>query len=457
MNTNNTHLILTDTSVRNIARFALPLMLQSVSGTIMLFCDRIILAQYSEFTMLAMISAGAICTTLSLGFFILTSITEVFVGQYYGSKQYQKIGASVWQMIWFCIPIALLFIGVGMFTKPILLQDQYLDVALPYYQICMSTGFLLPLLGALTGFFTGQGKIKIIVWNTIVGNLINLVLDIILIFGLLPGIEPMGIVGAAIATVISLLIQVLVLFTIFLNRQNQIHFKTLAYNFQPRLCLNSLKLSVPCAVAHTLEYFTWTYLIFLLGDISEEHLFVYTVGETIWILFAFATEGLNKTVIAIASNLIGANMFDKLKSLLFSTFTFYSCIMFIVAIPMLGMPDYLLDCFLIKTTTTIDAEGIYPQIQQGLFWAWVLLYLDGQMWILTGLLTAARDTKFIMITHVSSVILLYLLPFYFIVYIGNAEPYVTFLVSCFYGSANVLIYYIRYRYIDWSKAQLVSA
>lgn len=454
MNTTINHTQVTDTSIKNVTQLAIPLMIQAASGTTMLLVDRLILAQYNEIAMLSVISASSVCAAFSFGFLSLTTISEVFVGQYLGAKHYTKLATPVWQMIWFCLPLAIFFILLGQFAGPFFIQDTYEYHALPYYKICMSCGFLVPLLGALTSFFTAQGKVKIILWNTIFGNALNVVFTTILVFGLLPGSEPLGTLGAAIATVTSQLIQVSILLFIFLNRINRITFNTNDFSFQPKLFWKCIKVGSPIAIGHSLEFYAWTFLIYLLGGISTIHLFIFSIGQTIWIFFAFITEGLSKTVIAIASNLIGANLISKLTHLLASTFTLHSIIMLLTAIPMLIFPSFLLDLFLTTNQNIMNMDVIHEQVRIGLFWAWILLYLDGMVWILAGMLTAGGHTKYIMLINAFTPWFFCILPFYVIVVLHHAPPYATFLVSCIYAVSNVLLFSYRYLHIDWLKSTI---
>ena len=73
--------------------------------------------------------------------------------------------------------------------------------------------------GALSGFFVGQGKTRLITLLAIGANVINALLDVCLIFGVQGFIHPMGVQGAAIATSIGSLFQMLVLLYFFLKRK----------------------------------------------------------------------------------------------------------------------------------------------------------------------------------------------------------------------------------------------
>lgn len=445
---------LTDPSLSNVFRVALPLILQSASGTTMYFLDRLVLAQYSERALLAAASASSICVIFQFGLMALTNISQVLVGQHYGAKQDQQIGQPVWQMLWICIFFTGIALCLGQFTGPIFIQTQYLQDGLPYYQWCMSFSSLIPMLGALTGFFTGQGLTQIIVWNTIIGNLINLILDIVLVFGYLPNLEPLGATGAALATVISQLFQVAMLFYIFLNAQNRQRFKTNHFQINPTLMWKCIKIGGPNAISHMLEFSAWALLIYLLGDVSEQHLFVFTLGNSIWILFSFVADGVQRTTTAYTSNIIGSCLTERINQLVSYSIFIFTIWISLAAIPTFLAPELLLNLFTTGDQLLLTHPDLLYQMTMGLRWTWLLLAIDGFTWIYAGTLIAGGDTRFIMLTNVSTSWLLCIVPFYYLTTLENFQPYFTFVLPCLYTFSNSVIFYIRYHKTDWKQLNL---
>ena len=68
------------------------------------------------------------------GIGMITAMSEVFVAQYNGAKQYLRIGAPVWQMIWFsffsiglCVPLCDL--GAPLFS----INSPYAEMEIVYF------------------------------------------------------------------------------------------------------------------------------------------------------------------------------------------------------------------------------------------------------------------------------------------------------------------------------------
>ena len=88
---------------RQVLRVSLPLVVSMSSVMIMEFTDRIFLANYSLDAIAAALPAG-ITSFLFISFFMGTAqYLNVFVAQYTGSGQLHRVGAVLWQGIYFSV------------------------------------------------------------------------------------------------------------------------------------------------------------------------------------------------------------------------------------------------------------------------------------------------------------------------------------------------------------------
>ncbi|MDH3885700.1 MAG: MATE family efflux transporter, partial [Desulfobacterales bacterium] len=88
---------------RQVLRVSLPLVISMSSTMIMEFTDRVFLANYSLDAIAAALPAG-ITAFLFISFFLGTAqYLNVFVAQYVGSGRPQRVGAVLWQGIYFSV------------------------------------------------------------------------------------------------------------------------------------------------------------------------------------------------------------------------------------------------------------------------------------------------------------------------------------------------------------------
>ena len=76
-----------------------------------------------------------------------------------------------------------------------------------------------------------------------------------------------------------------------------------------------------------------------------QYITIVTMGQNIFILLAFLTDGMQKGVIAVASNLIGAKKQELLSTLIQSALKMHAVIMLIAAVPLLLFPEVFVDTF----------------------------------------------------------------------------------------------------------------
>jgi MATE family multidrug resistance protein len=440
-------------SLNELLVISLPLMLVAFSTQFMLFCDRMILTSYSTLAMSSACNAGTLFSSFQMVMISIAGIAEIFVGQFNGLKKYKFIGIPVWQMIWFSLAAGAFLIPLGITIAPYVVAQSFRLEGLPYFNTLI---LFLPLQGiaaALTSFFIGRGHVTLITTVTIIGDLINIILDIILIYGVEGYIPSMGVKGSAIATNIAQSVIVLTLFFYFLQKKNIHQFATNRLKYNDKFMKGCLKLGIPSAAAHFIEYMAWTLLFVIVSWESDDHAMILAIGQSIFLVFQFMSEGLSKAMTAVVSNFIGRGKKKLIPKSLKSAFFIHIFIMAIVAIPTFIFPEEIAKIF-IKNVTYEQFITMKKTIHQSLAWIWIYLLIDGFVWVIIGVLTAGGDTLFILIASVISVWFAAILPAYLIVEFSTCSLSVSWKITAFFGLMNLLIYGWRYLSGNWIHLNL---
>ena len=198
----------------DIFRLVWPLALGMVNNAVMQFVDRAYLAHESMASLEAALPASILAFNV-LGFFqSVVAYSGTFVAQYHGAGDGRMCRACLRVGVLLSVAfgaIALLFIPAGMWLFRLLAASpQVLSREVSYYGIVMAGGVFLFLHMAVSSYFTGRGRTRIVFWVNVLGNLFNAALDPFLIFGLC-GFPRLGIAGAAYATVAATALQWIVL------------------------------------------------------------------------------------------------------------------------------------------------------------------------------------------------------------------------------------------------------
>jgi len=420
-----------------------------MSGSIMLLTDRLILARYSLEAMNACGGAGISSNLFMLGAISIASVSEVFVGQYNGSRQYSKITIPVWQMLWFSMLSALIFWPIAIFGAKIAVPKELHALGVPYFKLIMLFNPLYPMFVALTGFFVGRGFARVILFPVICSNVVNLILNLTLIFGIKGWLAPMGIMGAAIATCASMTTQFVILASIFFNYKHRRLFKTHKPSFNLAVLTKCLRIGFPTSISKMVEMLAWAVLTHIGSSLGVIYLTALSIGSNIFLMFLFLSEGIQKGILAIASNLIGASKIYMLHNLAFNAVKMHFIIMLILAPFFLIYPMPLVKLFINSSDPQLIDSAVAT-----LSFVWMFMLVDGIPWMFASILTAAGDTLYIMYVNSISAWVGGVLPVLIGVYFYNIQPSMMWGLSTFYALINLVFLLYRYFRGNWLKLDI---
>jgi MATE family multidrug resistance protein len=181
-----------------------------VNNALMQFIDRAFLSRESMQSLEAILPASML-SLIIVGFFqAVVAYSGTFVATYHGAGNRRMCTASYRAgsilAVIFGIT-ALAFIPLGDFIfETFSIGDELIKREKQYYSISTAAGIFVFGQMAAQAYFTGRGKTRAVFVVNLIGNIINIILDPILIFGWLH-LPRLGISGAALATAIALAIQ----------------------------------------------------------------------------------------------------------------------------------------------------------------------------------------------------------------------------------------------------------
>lgn len=441
-------------SIRELLAVSLPLMLALMSGSLMFFLDRLLLAQYSLDAHNASTSAGMVVAFLQFPFICTACIAEVFVGQSHGSGDSKNLAVPVWQMIWLSIFSLIFFIPVGLMGGIIFTFSPYQELEIVYFKYLIYFSPFFCLATALSSFYIGRGVLKFVTVTMIIANLINFLLAYLLIFGLEPYFSPMGIAGAAIATGLAQAFQTAVLLTDFLRRKYRIAYGTGKFHFVKSEFIKCIKIGLPSSLAHSIEILGWALFFMMLACVSKEHMTVSSVAQSIFFLFTFMTEGISKGATAIAANMIGAGKESSIWKVMNAGIRLYFIVFFALSFLLVFNPEPLIRLFI--SAGEVDL-GSYKTIATACFWVWLFFLFDGIHWLAVGLLTAAGDTKFVLKVGSTAIWIFALLPSYLLVVVLGYGADFAWAMTAMYGLVVCLIYLWRFQSENWKSNSLITS
>lgn len=237
-----------------------PVVISQLGHTLVQTADTIIIGHYAGTISLAAVSLvhAVFMVILVIGLGIAYGLTPL-IAQENGKSNFKECAKLLSNSLWLnIIASILLFIIVyfgSMFAMQHANQDpKVVETAKPYLLILSLSIFPLMIFQTFKQFAEGLGFTKQAMNITIWGNLINVVIAVILVKGMF-GIEPMGVKGVGIATLVDRFLMMVVMAWYVLRSPNFkdyiLHFSVKYINLPKILAV--VKIGLPVAMQYVFE------------------------------------------------------------------------------------------------------------------------------------------------------------------------------------------------------------
>lgn len=307
-------------SLKNINRIAIPALIAGVSEPILSITDTAIVGNIDVHATESLAAVGIVGTFISMLIWVLgqtRSAISSIVSQYVGSDRLDDIKSLPAQAIFIITSLSVLIIlGTYPFAQFIFklynASDLILEYCVAYYKIRVF-GFPFTLFTiAVFGAFRGLQNTFYPMIIAIIGATANIVLDLILVYGISGYITPMNIEGAAYASVAAQFLMALCS-AYFLLTKTIIPLKiTFPFNKEiNRFLLMIANLFVRTLALNATLYFASAYAT----SYGKEYIAAYTIAINLWFLGAFMIDGYASAGNILSGKLFGANRPDLLIAL----------------------------------------------------------------------------------------------------------------------------------------------
>jgi MATE family multidrug resistance protein len=432
---------------KGILKFTLPLVLTSLSASLMFSVDRMVLAHYSVDSMNAAALAGNFVAMLSYIVISIAQIATVFVGQYNGLGENKKTGWAPWQMAYLGLFSFLIFVPLSFACSYFsIFPEHYKIEGTRYLRIIIAFAGLHAISAALSSFFIGRGKSFVVICVILTVNILNFLLDICFVFGIDGFLAPLGIVGAAIATIISEAASALILFGVFLSKNNRKRFNTSDNKFRKKLFFDCIRIGLPLSFGKMLSLLGWFVILSLFNYSSKDLATIETFAVNVWMIFIFFADGSGRAIASMSANLIGENDLQAIKKLLrmFLNINLIVCIIF--SIPLIfcqGIMLWFMD-------GVNGVAHLYPEFRFIFASMWLIVFTDGIFYLIGGVLNSGGDTRFPVCLELITLWFGCVAPTAFLYITGNLTTIrITYTLLMVTGIINSIVIYWRYGKLKW--------
>ena len=386
---------------REVLQIALPMVISSLSWTIMTFVDRMMLKWNSGIAMSAAFTAGMVwfaVLCLPLG---VCSYVNTFVSQYYGDGQNDKIGPSTWQGIWFAVLCGPLMLAAIPFAPAIFgaagHTTEMADLEVRYFQILCWGAPPLLIAQAASAFYAGRGRTVVMMWVDSAYAGLNLVLDYLWIFGY-GGFPAWGIDGAAWATVVSLWLKAITYILLILQRDHRHRFATWSGMRLDRVLFNRLiYFGGPSGAQMLLDitgFTVFTLLVARLGAVEAE---ATSMAFSISMLAFMPVYGLGLATGVLVGQHLGQDRDDLAARATWTTLAISLGYMVVISAAYVLMPDvFLFGFFQDEAPTAAENEAVRLLGQRLLIYVAAYNLFDAAAIVFVNAIKGAGDTVFVL-------------------------------------------------------------
>lgn len=304
-------------SFKEINKLAIPAIIAGIAEPLLSITDTAVVGNVAFNSTEALAAVGIAGSFISALFWILSqsrSAISAIVGQYLGAKKLDKIKSLPAQIIYINVILsALIYFITIAFVNSIFkfynADGLILDYAIYYYKI-RAIGLPFTLFTfSVFGVFRGLQNTYYPMIISIIGAIINVILDFALVYGIPNFIEPMHVEGAAIASVIAQVIMA-VLSLILLLKKTPFSLKfTFPFNKEiKRLVMLSLNLFIRALALNFALYLSNSYAT----AYGDNYIAAQTIAFQIWLFFAFFMDGYASVGNIVSGKLLGEKNYKKM-------------------------------------------------------------------------------------------------------------------------------------------------
>lgn len=302
----------------------IPVIIQQIILSIAGYVDSLMINSYSQVAYVGVSTSNRFMFVINFFWIGLASGISIFVAQYRGAKQTENIKAIIQLSLIIAIIIGIISFFAIYFLGPLVLKAfipgqgatdlESVRFGTEYIKMIAFGAVIMLLNFMVSTIFRSLGKPKIPMFAGIAGIAINILLNVLLIFGYL-GFPELGAMGAAIATVASKVIElgILLVVAFFFSEEGY------ARKIWKKVYLNSrhvimyLRKGTPIVINEVMWAIGMQLLAFFITGGNTAWLTSYNYFQNITDLFFVYYAGIATGTAVLVGSALGEGAFEKAK------------------------------------------------------------------------------------------------------------------------------------------------
>lgn len=307
----------------DIARLGIPLIIGQLGNIVLGFADTLMVGRYDTQSLGAAAFVNNLYNLVIITFLGFSYGLTPLVSALFARKEYAKTGALFKNAVasnFLFGGVVLLILGILYFFLDKMGQpEELLPLIRPYYVVVWSSMFFVILFNVFRQLSDGIGRTTIGMWIILGGNVLNVILNALLIYGIGPFPE-WGLLGAGLATLASRIVMGLLIVLIICRGAEYLPYRR--GFFSGKLSWSGVHLitrkSLPVALQMGMETSAFSLSAVMVGWIGTIELASYQIVVTIGTLGYLFYYSLGAAMTIRVANFVGLNNWVEVRRCAFA-------------------------------------------------------------------------------------------------------------------------------------------
>ena len=381
-------------------KLAYPVILGMLGHTLIGIVDNIMVGKLGS-TELAAVSLGNsfIFIAMSIGIGFSTAITPI-IAEADSENDHKKIRSAFQHGLLLCTILGVVLFILIVLAKPIMLlmhqPKEVVELAYPYIDWVAFSLIPVIIYQGYKQFADGLSETKYSMYAIFMANVVHIFFNYVLTYGIWIFPE-LGILGAALGTVISRILMVVFMHYILkYNQRMKLYFQDFSFKQLKKSMIKKIvDLGFPSAMQMLFEVALFTAAIWISGSIGKTSQAANQIALTLATMTFMFAMGLNVTAMIRVSNQKGLNDYKKLVTVARSIFLLAIILEIIFALFFIVFHQYLPHLFLNmeNANQAIENQEVIAIAAKLLLVAAVFQISDGIQVVVLGALRGLQDVK----------------------------------------------------------------
>ena len=277
--------------------------------------DAMIVGRFLGTSALAAVGSSSSIVSLLVGFFTgLASGASVVIAQYYGARDREKVSSSVHTAVLMALGCGILFTIAGIASAGLILRamntpEDIMDAAMTYIRVYYLGMIPLMLYDMGTSILRAIGDSRRPLYFLIASAVTNILLDLLLV-----AVIPMGVAGAALATVISEVLACALTLLCLVNAQGESwQLRMSLMKVHPMRLREMLRLGLPAGLQSILYTVSNMVIQASINSFGTATVASWTVYGKVDFVYWMTVNAMGLSVTTFSGQNFGARKYDRLK------------------------------------------------------------------------------------------------------------------------------------------------